>query len=289
MITIYDWFGYELPIKERYQLIKEAGFDGVLLWWSEDFNRNDYRSGPQIAREAGLFIENIHTPIKNQNSLWLDNLEGEDLHGLTPTTARNAGSQLKAYPRISFQIILKGVVGMNYRIEKRDAFQVYGLEDIYNYDDIANQQGISIPEVWQNIGKNGEFDRLRKSVTGDWWHEGNFSKELGAVFAYDSYKFTSNTTFPYLIGCYKSENSKVNGYTVVDVPASTWAVFSTLNDGNGSGNYDLRSLKNRIFSEWLPTSNFNVLDGGNFEMYCTDKDGYEYCELWYRIEEKQIG
>ncbi|CAM3555909.1 hypothetical protein BRIN106911_19255 [Brevibacillus invocatus] len=25
MITIYDWFGYELPIKERYQLIKEAG------------------------------------------------------------------------------------------------------------------------------------------------------------------------------------------------------------------------------------------------------------------------
>lgn len=26
MITIYDWFGYELPIKERNQLIKDAGF-----------------------------------------------------------------------------------------------------------------------------------------------------------------------------------------------------------------------------------------------------------------------
>ncbi|MHA6530124.1 sugar phosphate isomerase/epimerase family protein [Paenibacillus sp. BAC0078] len=48
---IYDWFGYELPIKERYQLIKEAG----------------------------LFIENIHTPIQNENCLWLDNLEGEAL------------------------------------------------------------------------------------------------------------------------------------------------------------------------------------------------------------------
>ncbi len=32
MITIYNWFGYELTIKERYRLIKEAGFDGVLLW-----------------------------------------------------------------------------------------------------------------------------------------------------------------------------------------------------------------------------------------------------------------
>ncbi|OAB29619.1 xylose isomerase [Paenibacillus macquariensis subsp. defensor] len=82
MITIYDWFGYELPIKERYQLIKEAGFDGVLLWWSDGFGRDcfgrsDYRNGPQIAREAGLFIENIHTPVQNENNFWLDNLDGE--------------------------------------------------------------------------------------------------------------------------------------------------------------------------------------------------------------------
>lgn len=76
MITIYDWFGYDLPIKERYKLIKEAGFDGVLLWWSEYFGRNDYRSGPQIVQEAGLFIENIHTPVQYQNNLWLDNQDG---------------------------------------------------------------------------------------------------------------------------------------------------------------------------------------------------------------------
>lgn len=84
MITIYDWFGYELAIKDRYRFIKEAGFDGVLLWWSDGFGRdslgrNDYRNGPQIAREAGLFIENIHTPVQNQNNLWLDNLDGEAL------------------------------------------------------------------------------------------------------------------------------------------------------------------------------------------------------------------
>lgn len=79
MITIYDWFGYELPIQERYRSIKKAGFDGVLLWWSEGFGRNEYRQGPQLVREAGLIIENIHTPIQQQNSLWLDNLDGEAL------------------------------------------------------------------------------------------------------------------------------------------------------------------------------------------------------------------
>lgn len=84
MITIYDWFGYNLSMKERYQLIKETGFEGVLLWWSNGFGRdcyglNDYRKGPGIAREAGLFVENIHTPVQNQNNLWFDNIDGIEL------------------------------------------------------------------------------------------------------------------------------------------------------------------------------------------------------------------
>lgn len=211
----------------------------------------------------------------------------QNLHGLTPTAARHAGSRLKAYPRISFQLILKGVVEMNYRIEEREAFQVFGLEGVYDMDTFANQQGLSIPDVWQSLSKNGEGDKLSRSVIGDWRAEGKFGKELGTVLAFDSYKFTSNTTFPYLIGCYKTANSEVDGYTVVNVPASAWAVFSTLHDGNGSGNYDLRALKNRIFSEWLQTSNYTIMDGGNFEMYGSTPDGYAYCELWYRIEDKQ--
>jgi|GEM_PF-135490 len=76
-LTIYDWFGYDIPITERYRLIKQAGFDGVLLWWSNTLDRGDYRRGPQIARDAGLFVENIHTPFQVQDNIWLDNLQGE--------------------------------------------------------------------------------------------------------------------------------------------------------------------------------------------------------------------
>ncbi len=77
MITIYDWFGYSVSIKERYRLIRKAGFDGVMLWWSNYLERNDYRDGPQFAREVGLSIENIHTPFQIQDDIWLDNLDGE--------------------------------------------------------------------------------------------------------------------------------------------------------------------------------------------------------------------
>lgn len=80
MLSIYDWFGYDVSLEERYRLIKQAGFDGVLLWWSDGFGRGKgYREGVRLSRNAGLLIENIHTPVQMQNCLSQDNLEGEAL------------------------------------------------------------------------------------------------------------------------------------------------------------------------------------------------------------------
>lgn len=80
MIEIYDWFGYDVSIRDKYKFIKEAGFDNVMLWWSEGFGRGtDYREGVQYARTAGLFIENIHTPVQEQNKFSVDNMDGESV------------------------------------------------------------------------------------------------------------------------------------------------------------------------------------------------------------------
>lgn len=84
MIGIYDCFGYgagyNVPFEERYKLIKNAGFDCVMLWWSDRFGRgSDYQKDVQYARSAGLYIENIHTPVHEQNCLSLDNLDGENV------------------------------------------------------------------------------------------------------------------------------------------------------------------------------------------------------------------
>ena len=82
MIGIYDCFGYglgyEVSFEERYRLIKNAGFDCVMLWWSDKFGRGDgYQKDVQFARNAGLYIENIHAPVHEQNYLSLNNLDGE--------------------------------------------------------------------------------------------------------------------------------------------------------------------------------------------------------------------
>ena len=55
MIGIYDCFGYgtgyEVSFEERYKLIKNAGFDCVMLWWSDKFGRGiGYQKDVRFAR-----------------------------------------------------------------------------------------------------------------------------------------------------------------------------------------------------------------------------------------------
>ncbi|MEN6314348.1 MAG: sugar phosphate isomerase/epimerase family protein [Clostridiaceae bacterium] len=76
MITIYGWFGYNLPMKERYRLIKQAGFNGTIIWWEGSYC-SDFRLQPDMARSEGLFVENIHAPYEGITNLWVDNLSGE--------------------------------------------------------------------------------------------------------------------------------------------------------------------------------------------------------------------
>ncbi len=50
----------------------------------------------------------------------------KQLHGISPTAARVPGQKLKAFPRISFQMLLKGDQQMDYKIVAKEAFQVIG-------------------------------------------------------------------------------------------------------------------------------------------------------------------
>lgn len=79
MITIFDWFGYDVPYEKRYRIIKETGFDGVLLYWSNEFGNINYKHNVHQARHAGLIVENIHTSFEYINDIWLDNLNANEI------------------------------------------------------------------------------------------------------------------------------------------------------------------------------------------------------------------
>jgi len=83
MLTYFGaWPGYETtPFKERYRLIKQAGFDATLVWWDEeDPAQGDYLTQPEEARRAGLYVENMHASTTGAGHFWEDTTAGQAVY-----------------------------------------------------------------------------------------------------------------------------------------------------------------------------------------------------------------
>ena len=82
MITIHCGIGCDMPAKEKFQMIKQAGFDGVLIMWSDFFGDVDFRDYPEASQKEGLYVENIHAPFDGINYGWTVLMEKLSLNDL---------------------------------------------------------------------------------------------------------------------------------------------------------------------------------------------------------------
>lgn len=72
-LGIYAWFGYDLPLEKRLELIAEAGFTATCLWFGhEEAMIREGRADdmPTLVREYGLTLDNIHAPFWHSSYLW---------------------------------------------------------------------------------------------------------------------------------------------------------------------------------------------------------------------------
>lgn len=194
----------------------------------------------------------------------------QNLHGIPPTEARKSGANLKAYPRLTFQIIIKGVEKMNYKIVEKEAFQVYGIERIFDTKD--SKQLIEIPQFWQEIMQNKDCEKLLKSAY--------YPTRLNAICGYHP---LNGTTLPYLIFALKTPLSDTTGYTTIDVPASTWAIFANQPHPMSETTAEVQKLVSQVYTEWLPSSNYDIVPGYDMEMYFSTMDEKYYEEIWFRV------
>lgn len=203
------------------------------------------------------------------------------LHGLTPTEAKRAGSSLKAFPKISFQISIKGEKEMNYRIETKEAFDVFGIETISSLT--GEKDYLSPAELWQNCQRNGEYERLFSNAGS----LPNFvSQDLCKVHAVENYRKTEENTFPYMLCAFVSNSSKTEGYKIIHIPAQTYVIFTSEKFKWGDEFFKILStMQKRFYSEWLPTANYERADSANFEIYGGTEE-YGYIELWFPVTKK---
>jgi AraC family transcriptional regulator len=202
------------------------------------------------------------------------------LHGVTPSAARTEGVHLKAYPRISFLLTLRGDTPMDYRIETREAFAVYGIEEIFTTE---NQENLKkIPLFWQEAVADGRVDRLASSIPAS----GPDENGRCPVNALCSYRETGGATFPYMLFALSGPNSKTEGYKKAVVPASTWAIFRSDTLTKETTAQVLQTLIRRVYTEWLTNAPYEQADGFDMEIYYT-QGTKEWAEYWIRVQQKK--
>lgn len=196
------------------------------------------------------------------------------LHGVMPRSARDKGIELKAYPRLSFHISIRGDVEMNYKIEEKQAFDMFGISTVINADeDFLEQPFIEIPKFWARCVSDGTIDRIRAAAgLGE-------NGQLHGVL-YNS----QGETFSYMIGYFLPQSGLPEGFEQLQIPPQTYAIFSTgLYPDGQSGIHD---LWRRIWGEWFPSSNYEFANGPEFEMtYDRGNNMYEM-EIWIPVVKK---
>lgn len=75
---------------------------------------------------------------------------------------------------------------------------------------------------------------------------------------------------------------------IVHVPKATWAVFVNEPHNIEDTSKEVQNLSSRIYTDWLPTANYEIEEGYEFEMYYSDANGKFYENIWCRVIPKYL-
>ena len=165
---------------------------------------------------------------------------------------------------------------MDYRIEKRDAFQVVCKRKKVGKPQSANDTP-DITAMWQKYGANKTLDRLIALMPQNPVMKGL----LGICFSAQ----LSAKQFPYGIGVEYDGRPVDSNFEIVTIPANTYAVFTS----KGKMPNAFINTYHRIVTEFFPQSTqYEYAENVEFEVYASANTGdpnYQ-CEIWIAVNEK---
>ena len=191
------------------------------------------------------------------------------VHGINPSEVKKTGAKIKSYPRISFEITIKGVEAMNYRIEDMDEFRLVGYKERMNLKNGENFK--RIPEFWTEINRSGKCNEMMQ-------YNDNANLYCMGVCANEG-----EEGFDYYIAT-GSDKEIPEGMEELIVPASTYVIFECI----GKMPEGQQKVWKRIFTEWFPTSNYDIVNGPQLEWYSEgDGSSEDYrSEIWIPVKKK---
>ena len=176
-------------------------------------------------------------------------------HGVTPSEAMREGAKLTSFPAVSFQLTIKGAEKMEYSIVEKAAMRVIGRR--WRVSTVGGENFKTIPEIWDNEMKDGAWDK----------YDAFSGAVVGACAGF------GETEFDYWIGKI-SEDKVPQGMETLEIAAAQWAVFPCTME-------KIQSVTQRIFSQWLPGSGYELMPLPDLELYLEDG-----CEIWIPVRPK---
>ncbi len=196
-------------------------------------------------------------------------------HGIAPSEAKRGG-KVRIFTPLSVKLTLTGGSKMDYRIEKRDAFQVVCKRKRVGKPQSADAAR-DISAMWREFGADGTINRLIACIPPNPVMRGLlgicFSAELEAKH------------FPYGIGVEYDGRAVDGDLEILTIPANTYAVFTS----RGRMPDAFAETYNRIVTEFFPQSTqYEYAGKVEFEVYpSADTDDPDYqCEIWIAVNEK---
>lgn len=194
--------------------------------------------------------------------------------GYLPSEAAKKGTG-KSFPKLSFVISIKGGVDMEFRIEDKPAFYLAGVSK-------------RVPMQFRGI--NNEIVKLAESITEEQRKE---MRSLQNIEPYEiinaSYEADHNFIkeegyLTHLIGVLTTKDEISPRLDKVPIPAYTWAVFPN----KGPFPSTLQETMAKIYAEWLPSSNYELIKAPSFSFTKMDqhKKDHAYSEVWVPIRKR---
>jgi AraC family transcriptional regulator len=132
-------------------------------------------------------------------------------HGVSPTDVRNGIGKLKIYNRLIIQVSLKGAEPVQYKIFKKNGFQVTRVKREFSLVNEENLKGI--PKMWGDVHKDGTNDLLIQLNNGP----------VKGVLGVCVEKKASQSMDYWIAAAHTGETPEK--LLKLEIPAAKWAVF----------------------------------------------------------------
>lgn len=179
-----------------------------------------------------------------------------------------------SFPKLSFYINVRGGENMEVQMKEMPAFTIAGVKK-------------RVPMQFEGV--NNAIVELAESITEEQRTEMHRLKNvepkqvINASYDADEKFMKEEGNLTHVIGVVTTEEDINPVLDTVNVDACTWAVFP--NEGRFPAT--LQNTMARTYSEWLPSSNYELVDAPSFSFTLMDseKENYAYSEIWIPVKE----